>query len=135
MKEDPIIYSNKNFWKQVVIAKFLSERKKKLYRVQTKFVGGGGVTKTIAKKRILGFNSIIYPQLSTRTKKSQLLFLRISENKNSETNIAQHSTKKKKKKHYFRGLFKRWTKLNNSVLPYSKTPALSFYSESNSNTW
>lgn len=128
MKEDPIIYSNKNFWKQVVIAKFLSERKKKLYRVQTKFV-------CVAKKRILGFNSIIYPQLSTRTKKSQLLFLRISENKNSETNIAQHSTKKKKKKHYFRGLFKRWTKLNNSVLPYSKTPALSFYSESNSNTW
>lgn len=72
--------------------------------MQTKFVcggGWGGVTKTTAKKRILGFNSIIYPQLSTQTKKNQFLFLRISENKNSETNIAQHSTKKKKEKTLF----------------------------------
>lgn len=98
--------------------------------MQTKFVeGGGGVTKTIAKQRILGFDFHYLPLTKqpepTRTKKRQLLFLRLSENKNSETNIAQHSTKKKKKRKKkqqpcFPELFKRWTKLNNSTLPIAR---------------
>lgn len=55
------------------------------------------MTKILAKKRIVGVIQFHYlPSVKqpepTPTKKSQLLFLRLPENKNSETNIVQHST-------------------------------------------